>query len=311
MGYQVFLECGPKPILLGMRRQCLPEGVGTWLPSLRPGQADWQILLQSLGQLYIIGVKVDWSGFDKDYPRRRVVLPTYPFQRQRYWLETANDSGEPTESGQVVTQVKPNGAFSKKGKEMFEDGSGNSAGSGQVVTQVKPNRVSSKKGKKMLSTKLVKLLEPQRQQIIELLFCEATEETEKVFLGDRTPSLKEKTYFNGSEEPSQKTSPGKLLQPAEILQQLKGANGDRRKILTNYLQAQVAKILGTDRAQLPVERSLSELGMESLSAMELREKVKQELGADVHVKRLLGGMSLTQLTDEILRELSWESAGSL
>jgi malonyl CoA-acyl carrier protein transacylase len=86
-GYEVFLEIGPLPILLGMGRQCLPSGVGVWLPSLRSGQEDWQLLLHSLGELYVQGVKVDWLGFDKDYARSKVVLPTYPFQRQRYWID--------------------------------------------------------------------------------------------------------------------------------------------------------------------------------------------------------------------------------
>lgn len=86
-GYAVFVECGPKPTLLGMGRYCLPTGVGVWLPSLRQGQSDWQQLLNSLGALYIRGVSVDWSGFERDYERRLVQLPTYPFQRQRYWIE--------------------------------------------------------------------------------------------------------------------------------------------------------------------------------------------------------------------------------
>ncbi|QHG20750.1 type I polyketide synthase [Nostoc sp. ATCC 53789] len=88
-GYSIFLEIGPKPTLLGMGRQCLPEDVGVWLPSLRPGQEDWQQMLQSLAELYVHGVKVDWLGFDKDYSRSKVVLPTYPFQRQRYWIEAS------------------------------------------------------------------------------------------------------------------------------------------------------------------------------------------------------------------------------
>ncbi|MEI2583210.1 SDR family NAD(P)-dependent oxidoreductase, partial [Scytonema sp. PRP1] len=85
-GYEVFVEIGPKPTLLGMGRNCLPEEVGVWLPSLRPGHEDWQVLLQSLGELYVRGADVDWSGFDRYYGRRRVMLPTYPFQRQRYWV---------------------------------------------------------------------------------------------------------------------------------------------------------------------------------------------------------------------------------
>ncbi|NEQ06320.1 MAG: SDR family NAD(P)-dependent oxidoreductase [Moorea sp. SIO4E2] len=91
-GYEIFLEIGPKPILLGMGRQCLPAEFGVWLPSLREGVEEWQQMLSSLGQLYVQGVKVDWSGFDRDYVRKKVVLPTYPFQRQRYWIDTTNQA---------------------------------------------------------------------------------------------------------------------------------------------------------------------------------------------------------------------------
>ena len=87
-GYEAFLEIGPKPILLGMGRQCVTEEVGEWLPSLRPGVDEWQQMLSSVGQLYVKGVKIDWSGFDSDYSRQKVALPTYPFQRERCWIET-------------------------------------------------------------------------------------------------------------------------------------------------------------------------------------------------------------------------------
>ncbi|MFN6530352.1 SDR family NAD(P)-dependent oxidoreductase [Nostoc sp. ChiSLP03a] len=87
LGCEVFLEIGPRPILLGMGRQCLPDGEGLWLPSLREGIPEWQQLLSSLGELYVAGGKVNWLGLEQDYPHRKVALPTYPFQRQRYWLE--------------------------------------------------------------------------------------------------------------------------------------------------------------------------------------------------------------------------------
>jgi malonyl CoA-acyl carrier protein transacylase len=101
-GCDVFVEIGPKPVLLGMGRQCLPENVGVWLPSLRQGQDDWQQILQSLGELYVRGATIDWAGFDRDYQRRRVALPTYPFQRRRYWVEKAKSLSQ---EQQVETSI--------------------------------------------------------------------------------------------------------------------------------------------------------------------------------------------------------------
>lgn len=92
--YKIFLEIGPKPVLMGMGCQCLPENTGIWLPSLRQGGDDWQNMLSSLSQLYVHGVDVNWQGFDRDYPRRRLHLPTYPFQRQRYWIEQIQNRNE-------------------------------------------------------------------------------------------------------------------------------------------------------------------------------------------------------------------------
>ena len=83
-----FLEIGPHPTLAAMARQCLPEGDRLWLTSLRRGRSDWQEMLQSLAQLYVRGVNVDWQGFDRGYRRNKIALPTYPFQRRKYWIET-------------------------------------------------------------------------------------------------------------------------------------------------------------------------------------------------------------------------------
>ncbi|MCB8984309.1 MAG: SDR family NAD(P)-dependent oxidoreductase [Ardenticatenaceae bacterium] len=85
--YGLFLEVGPHPTLLGMGRRCLPDdAAGLWLPSLRQGRDDWPQILASLGDLFVYGVDVDWAGFDGPYARRKLRLPTYPFQHRRYWL---------------------------------------------------------------------------------------------------------------------------------------------------------------------------------------------------------------------------------
>jgi NAD(P)-dependent dehydrogenase (short-subunit alcohol dehydrogenase family)/acyl carrier protein len=44
-------------------------------------------MLAALGRLWSAGVPIDWPGFWKDQPRRRVSLPGYPFERQRYWID--------------------------------------------------------------------------------------------------------------------------------------------------------------------------------------------------------------------------------
>ena len=89
LGIETFLEIGPNPVLLGMASRCVAEATGTWLPSLRKGQSDWSQMLRSLASLYVRGADVDWKAFDAGRPRRRLLLPNYPFQRERYWIDTA------------------------------------------------------------------------------------------------------------------------------------------------------------------------------------------------------------------------------
>src|SRR5690606_12332028 len=89
-GVQVFVELGPHPVLSGLGRATLAEGTQRWLPSLRRGRGEWAQLLESLGELYVSGAKVNWSGFDAPYARRKLSLPTYPFQRERYWVDKSS-----------------------------------------------------------------------------------------------------------------------------------------------------------------------------------------------------------------------------
>lgn len=49
--------------------------------------SDWAALLENMAHLYVNGVQVDWVGFDRGYQRQPLVLPTYPFQRQRHWVD--------------------------------------------------------------------------------------------------------------------------------------------------------------------------------------------------------------------------------
>lgn len=92
LGARVFVEIGPNPTLLTLGQRCVPAEDSIWLPSLREGFDDWGQILESLSALYVAGVNPDWIAFERLYSRRRIPLPTYPFQRQRYWLETTVQS---------------------------------------------------------------------------------------------------------------------------------------------------------------------------------------------------------------------------
>jgi myxalamid-type polyketide synthase MxaB len=108
-GCDVFLEIGPKPTLLGLGKHCIPDDGRAWLPSLRTNRGDWQQMLDSLCELYVRGADIDWAGFDHGYPRRKVTLPTYPFERQSYPLPKISQrsrNGSGTRYPLVDTLVK-------------------------------------------------------------------------------------------------------------------------------------------------------------------------------------------------------------
>ena len=88
----ILLEVGPKPLLLGMAKQCQPEANVQYLPSLRPNQRDWQQLLTTLSHLYIQGIKINWKNLHPNQINKGILLPTYPFQRRRYWIEPSTPS---------------------------------------------------------------------------------------------------------------------------------------------------------------------------------------------------------------------------
>lgn len=85
-GIRVFVEIGPRPTLSNMGKRVIDDAEVAWIPSLHPRHGDWEQLAGSLASLYEQGFEIDWRGFDRDYPRRKVALPNTPFERQSYWF---------------------------------------------------------------------------------------------------------------------------------------------------------------------------------------------------------------------------------
>ncbi|MCP4702426.1 MAG: AMP-binding protein [Gammaproteobacteria bacterium] len=156
-----------------------------------PGQDDWRLLLEKLGQLYVHGVPVNWPGFEKNYCRQRISLPTYPFQRQRYWVDDNRD-----------------------------------------------DRASSE-------------------------------------------------------------------QHTDILQRIKKAPANEHQALLNvYLQERVAAALKQDASRIDVQQSLNTMGLDSLMAMELRDRIKTDLGAEVAIMKFMEGISIAGMAAQLNASLA-------
>lgn len=94
-GATTFIEIGPHPVLTSQVAEIVESFARTsdapsplLLPSLRRAAEAWPILADSLAQLHAAGADIDWTAFDAPYAGARVSIPTYPFERQRYWLQS-------------------------------------------------------------------------------------------------------------------------------------------------------------------------------------------------------------------------------
>jgi amino acid adenylation domain-containing protein len=110
-GHHLFVEISPHPALATSITELLAGADGVALPSLRRSEDPRTVRLATIAGLYTHGAGIDWA---KVYPARRplVRLPSYPWQRQRYWIErrptpkaTTTDHpllGSPVSSGDEI-----------------------------------------------------------------------------------------------------------------------------------------------------------------------------------------------------------------
>jgi len=87
---RVLLECGPRQTSTTLALQHRPENPGRVIATMPEGgdpDDEPASVLLALGSLWMNGARVDWSALHEGETRRRVPLPTYPFQRKRFWIE--------------------------------------------------------------------------------------------------------------------------------------------------------------------------------------------------------------------------------
>jgi acyl transferase domain-containing protein/thioesterase domain-containing protein len=107
----ILLEVGPGTTLTTLARLTLGKDAARAVSSLahpREKKRDDEAALESAGRLWLAGADLDWKGLhDGDAPRR-IPLPTYPFERKRFWVEASPpDSGRATHSPRVGSPAPP------------------------------------------------------------------------------------------------------------------------------------------------------------------------------------------------------------
>ena len=275
-GYRVFVEIGPKPTLLGMGRHCLLKEEANcsellqWLPSLRPGQENGQLILQSLAQLYVRGVKVDWSSFNQHSPSYRLQLPTYPWQRQRYWIEKADNRH------QKIDSLSPENTLNS----LFN----------LLPQREAASLIKHLKKTKELSEDEVKLL----PKLLELLFKQHQQQLKVTSIAN----------INGASELNQESFSFDTVVPEVDWSQkrnelLAAEPGERRQLLESYLSQLLAKVMGISASELDWQQHLSALGLDSLMATELRKQIEDNLGVMVPVE-YFAELSLEQFLTQVL-----------
>ncbi|MEV6166591.1 acyltransferase domain-containing protein, partial [Streptomyces sp. NPDC052052] len=98
-GYRIFVESSPHPVLaIGLQETFEAVGGGAHVvPSLRREEGGLERFVMSVGQAYALGADVGWAGVFAGV--RPVELPTYPFQRRRYWLGSTAPVGDVRAAG--------------------------------------------------------------------------------------------------------------------------------------------------------------------------------------------------------------------
>ncbi|HEU5471212.1 MAG TPA: SDR family NAD(P)-dependent oxidoreductase [Actinophytocola sp.] len=106
LGVTRFVELGPDGVLTAMARECLDDpGVTVHASVLRKDRPEVRTLIAALARAHCDGAAVDWARVIGEHGGRRVTLPTYPFQRTRYWPDAGRPATAPATVDSAVVRA--------------------------------------------------------------------------------------------------------------------------------------------------------------------------------------------------------------
>ena len=318
----IYLEIGPSPVLLGMGKRCLPKSEAEWLPSLRPGKNDWQVLLESLAKIYVMGAQVDWMAFDRDHLRRKIFLPTYPFERKSFWFgRSKKTTSAPGFSDNVISPDSHPllGRRLRSPLEIYEseqrlDGEGDFEGLvRQMALEIAQESFGPGSHKIEEADWGESFPDLHDAFTIQLLISDKSEDefTYQIFiLGDS-----QNQWHLGAEGKVQRGEArlSEDLQPASRSAReasidrsaiLVAEEPERLSLLESYLHEQIAAVLGLDPADLDNHHPLDTLGMDSLMAMEVKNRIENDLEIILPIVNLLEGPTVDSLAKQAVEFLT-------
>ncbi|MEU9110179.1 acyltransferase domain-containing protein, partial [Streptomyces xanthophaeus] len=98
-GVTRFVEVGPDAVLTALAQQTLDIDGAVFAPVLRARVGEAEAFAGFLGQAHVAGLPIAWDAYYAGSGAQRVELPTYAFQRERYWLAPGSGSGDPAAAG--------------------------------------------------------------------------------------------------------------------------------------------------------------------------------------------------------------------
>ncbi|MGW3964156.1 SDR family NAD(P)-dependent oxidoreductase [Amycolatopsis sp. NPDC005003] len=99
-GVTTYVEIGPEAVLSALGQSVAG---GAFLPASTGKRPEAETVTEAVAGLHKSGIAVDWPAYFEGTGARRTELPTYPFQRRKYWLDAPAGQGEPASAGQQAT----------------------------------------------------------------------------------------------------------------------------------------------------------------------------------------------------------------
>ena len=270
---QILLEVGPGRTLSTLTRRHLEADakqlVLTSLPHPQEQQSDAAFLLNALGRLWMAGVEIDWSGFYTHEQRYRLPLPTYPFERQRYWIDAKSPSL--SSSSNSVTSDPKERWF------VFVDECGMGS---QLINRLE------QKGKDVITVKVgeqftkvsegVYAINPQNRDDYDALLAELIPNTKSSNQGDSSSRYSRPSLGNSYVAPTNELE----KQIVEMWQDVLGIK--QVGIYDNFFELGGDSLIATQllsrlRATFPVELPLRELLLQGSTVAKQAEAIEQLL----------------------------------